>query len=165
MRYLRQILTGIFLLLALLLLAFWLTQLDQSPATGNSNPDIGTPADDASEILATSPRSEAIIGVTPTRSETSEIRATNTANPGTTLELESTHGPTASTTSSSQSLTPSALPSPIDVKESPSTRPTATKPNQLDSVDRACPEPSPAKPDYYHYYLSGNPWPEPRPDP
>jgi murein DD-endopeptidase MepM/ murein hydrolase activator NlpD len=38
---------------------------------------------------------------------------------------------------------------------------TATAISLVDSVDRTCPEPIPAKPDYNHYYLSGVEWPVP----
>jgi murein DD-endopeptidase MepM/ murein hydrolase activator NlpD len=34
-----------------------------------------------------------------------------------------------------------------------------------DGIDRTCPEPAPQKPDYRHYYLSGQAWPQPAENP
>jgi len=37
-------------------------------------------------------------------------------------------------------------------------------PVAADNIDRNCPEPPPEKPDYNHYYLSGQKWPDPLPE-
>ena len=52
--------------------------------------------------------------------------------------------------------TPSASPEPTDVVQAAVLQ---------DGIDRTCPDPVPGKPDYRHYFLSGQPWPKPADSP
>lgn len=63
--------------------------------------------------------------------------------------------PTPTTTQSpsvTNSPSPSVTPKPTDIIQTAAL---------LDGIDRSCLDPAPAKPDYQHYYLSGQPWPKP----
>jgi murein DD-endopeptidase MepM/ murein hydrolase activator NlpD len=61
-----------------------------------------------------------------------------------------------------QAATSTAPPEPSPtVTATPPWSITATAMAHAESVDRSCPNPSPAKPDYLHYYLSGDKWQEP----
>ena len=75
-------------------------------------------------------------------------------------ELPPTYTPVATRL---PSQTPSATPPPTDTP-GPSPTPTDTpQPTPSPVVDRSCPDPSPLKPDYNYYYLSGATWPTPDP--
>jgi lipoprotein NlpD len=55
-------------------------------------------------------------------------------------------------------VTPSSTPEPVIAS-------TITALAKADPIDRTCPNPPPAKPDYAHYYLSGDEWPVPEASP
>lgn len=101
-----------------------------------------------------------------TRTSTPEVLATS--SPVVSLAPPLITSPTADTASSlsptpapSKSATPTASPEPTPTATlTPPWSTTATAVAQSDNVDRSCPNPSPAKPDYLHYYLSGNEWQE-----
>ena len=68
---------------------------------------------------------------------------------------------------------PTSTPAPAPTKTQnpsapPSPSPSSADPTDIvmaavlpDGIDRTCPNPAPGKPDYKHYYLSGEPWPKP----
>jgi murein DD-endopeptidase MepM/ murein hydrolase activator NlpD len=71
---------------------------------------------------------------------------------------------TPETTSFKEVQTSTASPTSTVVPSTATPIPTIGGVVYADDVDRSCPNPSPERPEYFHYYLSGNQWPEPEPD-
>ena len=108
---------------------------------------------------------ESISPVTPTQGTPEKATVTLTRSMPATLTPRQTDTRQA-TPVATQSMTATASPRPT-VTLTPTVRlsiihsTTATAIALADSVDRTCPEPAPSKPDYNHYYLSGEEWPLP----
>lgn len=132
---------------ALLVLLVSGCQTDSSPATNS----IENSSDVAAASATTSP------SVTNTAFATGTFTATPTATslPPATLTLQPTSTPEATPTDVA-TPTPRVTPSPtVNVTATVSALAAA------DPVDRQCPDPPPAKPEYRHFYLSGELWPTP----
>ncbi len=164
MRYIQVTLTLAVLLLALLVSVQCADQSD------NPSPVVGM------ETSATIPTSDETAptnnpDVTPLPTETATSIATETQTTATkhsaaiTAEEHPTFQPlTPASTTTMEFQSPTASPTSTDVSSTSTPFPTASPVVLTDDVDRSCPDPSPEKPEYFHYYLSGNKWPVPEPD-
>ncbi len=164
MRNLRLILTAVLLLLVILVLARWLLQNRDIQRVEVVAAITLTPAPEVLDSIRIPTVTEdnvptiSSIATTPLARDTPlgtlvVQEGDSTAEPVDTRETI----PTAV-----QATEPYASPTQLIITPSP-----AQTVNLIaidDAVVRSCPEPSPAKPDYYHYYLSGSPWPAPDPE-
>ncbi|UCG22596.1 MAG: peptidoglycan DD-metalloendopeptidase family protein [Chloroflexota bacterium] len=91
--------------------------------------------------------------ITPTMSQQATMApsATDTVLPSPTASPTQTPSPT-NTSTPTLAFTPTPT---IDITA------TVAVLAANDPVDRTCPDPSPVKPDYHHFYLDGRPWPAP----
>lgn len=162
MRSLRLLLTSIIVVIALLLVGLWTDSLKETasqeelaakPATPSSTeprpvidklpPVTGSPAIDTNPIA------------------TDTMQATlpqNSREPLVTKELDAFD--------KTNTLVLSATPIITESSDAETPEPTETPHPTVapDLNDRTCPDPSPLKPEYLRYYLSGGSWPKPDPE-
>ncbi len=161
MRYIRLVLSAALILLAILLLALWLQD------KGDPEPIIlerGAPSEPsqvASDPTMTLPDPAAVVPEISTAISEQSATSAPTVKSENAIE-DPTKEPELTKSTSTVRVEAAAVT--LTPTESPST-PTAVLPpaivSVIDSVDRTCPDPSPARPEYYHYYLSGDIWATP----
>ncbi len=139
-------------------LALLVSLMSCRPSAGPGGNSIETPAAmmaEATPTLVLIPGS--VTGFTPIATPGVVPSATATVAPPATATARPTSTPDSAPTATA-SATP--LPSPtVDITA------TVAALTAADPVDRRCPEPPPAKPDYQHFYLRAQPWPSPDPEP
>jgi len=159
----RSILTLVLLMLASLVLVLWLIQRGEIQPVQEVGVNTATSGFEEPSSESTSTKAAptaATISPVMTAPRSTE---TQTAAPSTT-----TAEPTQETANSTvdhepETMTPSVEAEPT-LTLTPLPAPPTGAPLVEDSTDRSCPDPSPAKPDYFHYYLSGASWPRPDPE-
>ncbi|MGB3714723.1 MAG: peptidoglycan DD-metalloendopeptidase family protein [Candidatus Promineifilaceae bacterium] len=164
MRNLRLILTAVILLLVILVLARWLLQNRDMHRVEVVDATSLTPTPEGLDPIKTATVTEADV---PTISPIATTPRAKDTPLGSLVEQEEKSTPEpvdARETPSAEVQVTGLFPSPTPPIRTPSPGPTVNLYASSDAVDRTCPEPSPAKPDYYHYYLSGTSWPAPDPE-
>ena len=111
--------------------------------------------------------SREVVEVGATASPTASLLAEQTATKRPTLAATIRPPATATTVPTSTPATTATAKATETTAPSPTVNVTATVASlaAADPVDRTCPEPPPGKPDYRHFYLSGERWPAPAAEP
>jgi murein DD-endopeptidase MepM/ murein hydrolase activator NlpD len=164
MRYVQITFTLAVLLLALLFSVQCADQgVSPSPVIGMETAAAIPATDEAAPTKKPGESPLATKTVTNIATET-QTEATKDSAPLTAGEYPTFEPLTPETTKSIEVQTLTASPTSTDVSSASTAIPTAGAVVHTDDVDRSCPDPPPEKPEYFHYYLSGNQWPVPEPD-